>query len=188
MWWGALSLFLCSTPELAFGSLYGDVLDQLCLPQIYAETLTINVILCRGKAFKEVRECMCVLSCVQLFATPWTVARQAPLCIGLSRQEYWRRLPSPPPGDLPDSGIELVSPALAGGFLNRFTTWELLNELLRVGPWFNITGILTGRVRKIKKWKRKRHQIALPTSPSISLSLSLHACSVMSNSLPHFGF
>ena len=54
-----------------------------------------------------------------LFATPWTVARQAPLSMGFSRQEYWRGLPFPPPGDLPDPGIELdalVSPALAGGF------------------------------------------------------------------------
>ena len=51
--------------------------------------------------------------------TPWTVARQAPLCMGFPRQEYWSRLPFPPPGDLPISGIEftsLVSPAMAGGF------------------------------------------------------------------------
>ena len=75
---------------------------------------------------------MCVPSHVQLFATPWIVAHQAPLSIGFSRQEYWRRLPLPPPGDLPDSGIEPTSPELAGGF--RFTTWELLNEILRVGP------------------------------------------------------
>ena len=44
--------------------------------------------------------------------TPWTVARQAPLFIGFSRQEYWSRLPSPFPGDLPDPGIEPGSPAL----------------------------------------------------------------------------
>ena len=59
-------------------------------------------------------------SCVQLFATPWTVALQAPLSIGFSRQEYWGGLPCPPPGDLPDPGIKLVSlmsPALAGGSL-----------------------------------------------------------------------
>ena len=46
-------MFLCSTPELASGSLYGGVLDQLCLPQIYIEALTINVILCRGKRVPE---------------------------------------------------------------------------------------------------------------------------------------
>ena len=62
-----------------------------------------------------------LLQGVQLFATPWTVARQAPLSMGFSRQEYWSGLPCPP-GDLPDPGIEPASPAspaLAGGF---FTT------------------------------------------------------------------
>ena len=48
---------------------------------------------------------------VQLFATLWTVAHQAPLFMGFSRQEYWRGLPCPPPEDLPDPGIELTSPA-----------------------------------------------------------------------------
>ena len=55
-----------------------------------------------------------MLSRVRLCVTPWTVARQAPLSIGFSRQEHWSALPGPPPGDLPDPGIELVSPALAG--------------------------------------------------------------------------
>ena len=61
----------------------------------------------------------CGLSCVQLFATPWTVAHQAPLFMGFSWQEYWNGLPFPPPGDLPDRGIKLaslVSPVLAGRF------------------------------------------------------------------------
>ena len=52
------------------------------------------------------------LSRVQLFATPWTVAHQAPPSIGFSRQEYWNGLPFPSPGDLPDPGIEPRSPAL----------------------------------------------------------------------------
>ena len=60
---------------------------------------------------------MLTLSGVQLFATPWTGARQAPLSMGFSRQEYWSGLPFPPPGDLPDPGFELASPALAGRFL-----------------------------------------------------------------------
>ena len=52
----------------------------------------------------------------QLFATPWTVAHQAPLsCLG-PRQEYWSKLPFPPPGDLPNSEIKPTSPALAGRF------------------------------------------------------------------------
>ena len=52
---------------------------------------------------------VCVLSCVQLFATPWTVARQAPLSMEFSRQEYWSGLPFPSPGDVPDPGTELAS-------------------------------------------------------------------------------
>ena len=64
----------------------------------------------------------CLLSCVSLIATLGTVACQAPLSMGFSRQEYWSALPFPHPGDLPDPGIILVSPmspALAGGY---FTT------------------------------------------------------------------
>ena len=53
-----------------------------------------------------------LLSPVWLFATPWTVAHQAPLSMGLSRQEYWSGLPCPPPGDLLDPGMEPGSPTL----------------------------------------------------------------------------
>ena len=53
-----------------------------------------------------------LLSHVRLFATPWTVAYQAPPSMGFSRQEYWSRLPFPSPGDLPNPGIEPRSPAL----------------------------------------------------------------------------
>ena len=53
-----------------------------------------------------------LLSCVQLFETPWTIAGQAPLSMGFSRQEYWGGLSFPSPGDLPDLEIESVSPAL----------------------------------------------------------------------------
>ena len=56
---------------------------------------------------------MCALSCfsrVQLFATSWTIAHQAPLSAGFSRQEYWSWLPCPPLGDLLNPGIESASP------------------------------------------------------------------------------
>ena len=56
----------------------------------------------------------CVLSRfshVQLFITPWTVAHQAPLSMGFYRQEYWSGLPCPFPEDLPNSGLEPISPA-----------------------------------------------------------------------------
>ena len=55
---------------------------------------------------------LCSIAQLRLFATPWTVARQAPLFVGFSRQDYWSGLPCPPPGDLPDPGIESRSPAL----------------------------------------------------------------------------
>ena len=71
----------------------------------------------------------CILSCfspVWVFATLWTIALQAPLSVGFSRQEYWSRLPCPP-GDLPDPGIKpkcLTCPAFVGGFLTSSTIWE----------------------------------------------------------------
>ena len=55
---------------------------------------------------------LCLLSLIPLFATLWTVACQALLSTGFSRQEYWNGLPSPPPGDLPDPGIEPASISL----------------------------------------------------------------------------
>ena len=68
--------------------------------------------------------CMCtrtlvlVLSCVRLFVTPRTVAHQAPLGMGFSRQEYWSGLPFASPGDLPDPGIKPRSSVFAGRFFS----------------------------------------------------------------------
>jgi len=53
-----------------------------------------------------------LLSPIRLFVTPWTVAHQASPSMGFSRQEYWSGLPFPPPGDLPDPGIEPRTPTL----------------------------------------------------------------------------
>ena len=61
------------------------------------------------------------------FVILWSIAFQAPLSMGFSREEYWNGLPFPTPGDLPDPGIKptsLASPALAGGFFTTSTTWE----------------------------------------------------------------
>ena len=63
--------------------------------------------------FSEVKS----LSHVRLFVTLWTVAYQAPLSMGFSRQEYWSGLPFPSPGDLPDLGIKPGSPAFQAGAL-----------------------------------------------------------------------
>ena len=73
----------------------------------------------------------------QFFVALWTVALQAPLSMGFSRQEYWSGLPFPPPGDLPDPGIEPVSlmpPALADRFFFFFffttsATWDAVKHL-----------------------------------------------------------
>ena len=81
-----------------------------------------------------------VLSCcrrVRLSVTPWTVARQAPLSMGFPRQEDWSGLPFPPPGHLPDPGIEpacLMSPVLAGGFFTTGATF-IGAETAWCWPW-----------------------------------------------------
>ena len=71
-------------------------------------------------------ECMLSHTVISDFAILWAVAHQAPLSPEFSRQEYWNGLPFPPPGDLPDPGIELESlrsSALAGRFFTTSATW-----------------------------------------------------------------
>ena len=82
----------------------------------------------------------CHFSHAWIFANLWTIARQAPLSMGFSRQEYWSGLPFPPPGDLPDPGIEpvsLISPALAGRFFITSATWEAQfpSVLFKINGW-----------------------------------------------------
>ena len=80
----------------------------------------------------------CVPACLRASvvchsATLWTVALQAPLSTGFSRQEYWSGLPCPPPGDLPDSGIEpavLTSCALAGRLFTTSATWKSITCII----------------------------------------------------------
>ena len=105
-----------------------QILMQLCtqmagIPtQEYTDTENLQPVKAR-----DIHVCMhvcCHFSCAQLFAAPWTVALQAPLSMGFSRQEYWSGLPGPPPGDLPHPGIEpssLESPALADRFFTIYT-------------------------------------------------------------------
>ena len=79
--------------------------------------------------------CMCMRpkshpSYLALLQHYGTIAHQAPLSMGFSRQEWWIGLPCPPPGDLPNPGIEpesLMSPALAGVFFTISVTWEAPN-------------------------------------------------------------
>jgi len=78
----------------------------------------------------DISSVACVLSSlshVQLYATLWTIAHQAQPSMRFSRQEYWSGLQCPPPGDLPNPGIEpmsLSTQALAGRFFTTSTTWE----------------------------------------------------------------
>ena len=60
--------------------------------------------------------CSVTQSCPTLFVIPWTIAHQAPLSMGFSRQEYWSGLPCPPPGNLPNPGLE---PSSLGRFFTR---------------------------------------------------------------------
>ena len=67
--------------------------------------------------------CDCIVI-VWLFATPWTVAHQAPLSMAFPRQEYWSGLPFASPGDFPNPGIKLPFPTLAAGFFTTETPGE----------------------------------------------------------------
>ena len=119
-----------------------------------------------------------VLSRVWIFLNPWTIARQSPLSIGISRQEYWSGYPCPPPGDLPHREIEptsLMSVALAGEFFTTTTTWEAhttrclgLNLQLK----FKVDGIIFHLERCFLTWLdlgRVRHR---PVTPTYSFSNS----------------
>ena len=93
-----------------------------------------------------------------LFATLWTVACQAPLSKGFSRQEYWSGLPCPPPRDLSDPGIEsasLVPPALTGMFFTTSATWEAqatwYTDSQRLQWFFSINRAKEEYLR-VKKW------------------------------------
>ena len=106
---------------------------------------------------------MCMLSCfshVQLFVTPGTVARQAPLSVGFSRQEYWSGLRCPPPRDLPDPGIELKSlksPVVAGDFSTISAKPKYAGTLLQISSLITLLIILvaTSAITELTERKKK---------------------------------
>ena len=109
---GTLSLTLCLSLLIRKMGLIKiavlEIIDSINNSQLLKSTIVATV---------------CYFSCVQCFATLWTVACQAPLSMGFSKQEYWSRLPWPTPGDLPDPGIKpasLRSPTLAGSPSKRY--------------------------------------------------------------------
>ena len=112
-------------------------------------------------------------SCVQLFATPWTITHQAPLSMDFSKQEDWSGLPFPFPGDLPNPGnkpTSLTSFASAGGY---FTTWRR--------QWQPTPVFLLGEVHGQRSlagyspWGRKESDM----TEQLSLSLHFHGVYTM---------
>ena len=101
------------------------------------------------------------LSCVQLFATPWTVAYQAPPSMGFSRQEYWSGLPLPSPGDLPDPGIEPGSPALQADSLHcRQVPFEPPGKHTAI-TWVNLEHETSSTLESNKR-RYRQHGTQLP--------------------------
>ena len=83
--------------------------------------------------------CVCMYLVVSdSFATLWTIAHKAPLSMEFPRQEYWSELPFPSPGALPDPGIKLTSPALAGGFFTAEPLGKTIKNLFLVSKIVNI--------------------------------------------------
>ena len=110
--------------------------------------------------------CLVAKSLFDSLQPPWTVARQAPLSVEFSRQEYWSGLPCPPPGDLPDSGIEPLSPALTGRFFTAASpgkTWVYpgsarsaphLTQILVLSPCF-LSRHRGNRAASISPWSHE---------------------------------
>ena len=95
----------------------------------YPATAHQNCQLFLPSHFTQVSLCVCaeLLSRVQIFATPWIVAHQAPLSMGFPRQKHWSRLPRPPPEDLFDPGVKpasLASLVLASRFFTASAIWK----------------------------------------------------------------
>ena len=126
---------------------YNIILYRALLVSVAAEASGLqnntrhSILVCIIAALLDMIHCYCETGCtivlwyvpcyvaqsLRLFATLWTVAHQASLSMGFSRQEYWSGLPCSPPGDLPDPGIKLaslMSPALPDRFFTTSTTWE----------------------------------------------------------------
>ena len=100
------------------------LLTKVCL----VKAMVFPVVMYGCEKSSEVKS----LSLVRLFVTPWTVAYQAPLSMGFSRQKYWSGLPFPSPGDLPDPGIEPGFPALEADSLTSEPPGKLMD--VRAGP------------------------------------------------------
>ena len=103
----------------------------MCCLQILSPTLQLGLLSNRVLFVAQ------LLSCIYSFVTSWSVAHQAPPSMGFPRQEYWSGLPFPPPGDLPDSGIKPLSPALAGLSFTTEPSGKPFNRVYHEAKAFN---------------------------------------------------
>ena len=106
---------------------------------------------------------------IQLFATPWTVAPQAPLSMGFSSQEYWSGLQCPPPGALSSPEIEstsLTPPAKAGGFFTTSATQETLTSWQVCVNWSAGMNTGTGTHRELGQHQESQDLVADVIWPS----------------------
>ena len=124
--------------------------------------------------------CLCVklLQSCPTLCDLWTVACKAPLSMGFSRQEYWSGLPCPPPGDLPNPGIESVFLVFWIGrqVLYHFVIWEAQGQgFLKYDSWTSSISITWEFVRNISSWDFPRHNEwqTLREGPTICIFISL---------------
>ena len=143
------------------GTLNVRSMNQGKLDMIKQEMARLNIDIIGISELSEVKS----LSRVQLFATPWTVAHQAPPSMGFSRQEYWSGLPFPSPEDLPNPGIEPRSPALRADALTSEPPWTRVGELDSANHYIYHCG----------QESLRRHGVALRVNKSLKCSTWVQA-------------
>ena len=150
-------------PNFLFGMGHGGLWKAWLGREKGATQCQISRILSRGR-WRQIYVWCRLLHRARLSETPWTVACQAPLSRGFSRQEYQRRLTFPSPGDLPNPGIKSRSPALQADFLPIWTTGEALKEMTTSHGMANMA-----KTEHTCLWT---HQAAAELEVALSCSLS----------------
>ena len=131
-----LHVMICSMPMVWEDCKLPQGKDPTCCAQYFIISVWHRVWFTMGDF-----PCSVAQSCLSLF-TLWTVAQQAPLSLEFSRQEYWSRLPFPPPGDLSNSGIEPTSSILTGSLFSHEPPGKPLE-------WVPNTSLLHKRMRNL---------------------------------------
>ena len=151
------------------------------------ETITENSMTVLQKIELPCTNVCSVASVMSNSATPWTIAHQAPLPMGFLRQKYWSGLPFPPPGDLPDPGIDSPSPALTTGF---FTTEPpgkpiafFVTKYSFLGDWINMWPYIW-RAAYTSQLQQKRKAICAHFKRGIEHKLQCHSSSFLPTCQP----